>query len=84
LKTVNIFDAKTNLSALLVDVERGEEVVIARNGTPIAKLVRLEAPRIRERGAWRKFPGWENYVYDATLFAPMSDEELRQEGWPVD
>jgi prevent-host-death family protein len=35
---VNIAEAKANLSALLEAVERGEEVVIARYGKPVAKL----------------------------------------------
>ena len=36
---VNIHQAKTHLSQLLLGVERGEEVVIARSGVPIARLV---------------------------------------------
>jgi hypothetical protein len=28
-------------------------------------------------------PGWENFVYDPAIFAPMTDEELREEGWPI-
>jgi len=36
--TVNVYDAKTRLSALLALVEAGEEVIIARNGRPIARL----------------------------------------------
>jgi prevent-host-death family protein len=37
-RVVNIYDAKTNLSKLLLDVERGEEILIARAGEPVAKL----------------------------------------------
>lgn len=47
-KFVNIRDAKTNLSKLLERVERGEEIVIARAGTPIARLCPI-APRARRR-----------------------------------
>ena len=36
---VSVHEAKTHLSRLLHDVELGEEVVIARNGQPVAKLV---------------------------------------------
>ena len=36
---VNIYQAKTQLSRLLAQVEEGEEVVIARSGRPIARLV---------------------------------------------
>lgn len=36
---VNVHEAKTRLSRLLVQVEAGQEVVIARAGVPIARLV---------------------------------------------
>jgi prevent-host-death family protein len=36
---VNVHQAKSQLSQLLVAVENGEEVVIARNGVPVAKMV---------------------------------------------
>lgn len=41
MPTVNIFDAKTNLSRLLESIETGNEVeiIIARNGRPVARLV---------------------------------------------
>lgn len=39
MKLVNVHEAKTQLSALLLAVEKGEEVVIARNGAPVAQLV---------------------------------------------
>ncbi len=38
MKQVNIHEAKTNLSRLVEQVEYGEDVVIARNGTPVALL----------------------------------------------
>ena len=40
---VNIYDAKTNLSALLDKAIAGEEVVIARSGKPLARLMPLTA-----------------------------------------
>ena len=52
--TVNVHEAQTHLSRLLEAVEAGEDVVIARAGKPIARLVpvvaRLEA---RTPGSWR-------------------------------
>jgi prevent-host-death family protein len=36
---VNVYEAKTQLSRLLEQVERGEEVIVARSGRPIARLV---------------------------------------------
>ncbi len=52
--TVNVQEAKTRLSRLLTLVEAGEEVVIARYGRPIARLVSTTLPAPRRRpGTWR-------------------------------
>jgi len=40
--TVKVGEAKTHLSDLLVRVEAGEEVIIARGGQPVAKLTRVQ------------------------------------------
>jgi prevent-host-death family protein len=61
MQTVGIFEAKTHLSALLEQVERGEEVTITRHGKAVARLVpvggvsreRLEATVARLK-AFRK------------------------------
>lgn len=47
MATVNMLEAKTNLSRLVEAVESGREaeVVIARNGKPAARLVPIEPPR---------------------------------------
>ncbi|MBX3180416.1 MAG: type II toxin-antitoxin system Phd/YefM family antitoxin [Candidatus Hydrogenedentes bacterium] len=53
MKTVNIHEAKTQLSRLLREVKEGEEIVIANAGEPVAKLVaytEIKAPR--EPGRW--------------------------------
>lgn len=39
MQVVNIHDAKTQLSKLLEQVQSGEDVVIARAGTPIVRLI---------------------------------------------
>lgn len=39
MKTVNMHEAKTHLSRLVEDVENGEEIIIARAGKPVARLV---------------------------------------------
>ncbi len=36
---VSVYDAKTNLSRLLDRAAEGEEIIITRNGRPVAKLV---------------------------------------------
>jgi prevent-host-death family protein len=83
MKTVNVHEAKTTLSALLAEVEEGEQVVIARNGKPIAQLIRVETKPRRQQGVLRAMPEWRDFTLDRSVFAPMRDEELADEGWPV-
>jgi prevent-host-death family protein len=74
MKTVNVYDAKTHLSQLLAEVERGEEVVIARNGQPIARLGPVQPPVPR-----RRVLGQQRHLVlhaAADAFAPMSEAEL--------
>ena len=50
----SIHAAKTQLSRLIERAERGEEIVIARGSTPVARLIRLDAtPSHRRFGAMR-------------------------------
>ena len=49
MATVNIHAAKTNLSKLVDQAAAGEEIVIARAGKPVARLVPLEAPPEKRR-----------------------------------
>jgi len=70
MKTVNIHEAKTNLSALIAAAEAGEEVVIARANKPVVKLVAME-PKPAQR-----IPGLhkgEFYMAD-DFDAPLPDE----------
>jgi prevent-host-death family protein len=46
MKTVNVHEAKSTLSRLLEEVERGETVVIARNGKPVAELTAIAKPTL--------------------------------------
>ena len=46
MKTVNTHEAKTHLSRILEDVEKGEVYIISRNGVPVAELrKRSDRPR---------------------------------------
>ena len=45
--TVNVHEAKTHLSRLLVRIDAGEEVVIARAGKPVARLTPYHGPSER-------------------------------------
>ena len=55
-RQVNLYDAKTNLSQLVEDAAKGEEIVIAKNGKPMARLVPATTqakPRKRRLGQLR-------------------------------
>lgn len=53
-ETVNVYEAKTHLSQLIDRAAAGEEIVIARAGRPVARLVGLgDSPQARVPGAWR-------------------------------
>ena len=72
MTTVNVHEAKTNLSRLLVRVEAGEEVVIARSGKPVARLVSYKPRGKPQFGALK---GQINI--DDSFFDPLPEEELR-------
>jgi prevent-host-death family protein len=66
---VNVHEAKTQLSRLLDRAHAGEEIVIAKNGEPYARLVPLENPKAREPGLLK------GKVEDA-FFEPLPESEL--------
>jgi prevent-host-death family protein len=69
-KTVNLYHAKTHLSALVERASRGEEVVIAKAGEPKARLVPFSRPaRDRKPGAWKG-----RVVIGADFDAPLPKE----------
>jgi prevent-host-death family protein len=53
METVNIHEAKTQLSRLLSRVELGEEIIISNRGVPVAKLVPLKQPQSRRQSLGR-------------------------------
>jgi prevent-host-death family protein len=69
---INIHEAKTNLSRLIEKVQAGEEVIIAKAGKPVARLVRIEPKKPvlgSARGRIKMKPGWD---------APMTDDEMKE------
>ena len=50
---VNMLEAKNRLSSLIVAAEQGEEVLIARNGVPVARIVPYVSQRVKSPGAWK-------------------------------
>ncbi|HLK35194.1 MAG TPA: type II toxin-antitoxin system prevent-host-death family antitoxin [Polyangiaceae bacterium] len=77
-KLVNMHEAKTNLSKLVEEAEAGEDVVLARAGRPVVRLVPVREARRRRLG------GWKGKVRMGKDFdAPLPDDLLRAwEGRP--
>ncbi len=77
-KQVNVHQAKTQLSKLLAEVEKGREIIVARDGKPVARLVPfVPAPRKELRtGDWRG-KIWISPDFDA----PLSEHELKEWGY---
>jgi len=68
----DLHEARTNLSQLVDRAAAGEEIIIAKNGVPLARLVPLEARSIR-----REPGGWEEGVQIADDFdAPLPSDLL--------
>ncbi len=69
---VNVHQAKTQLSRLLAQVETGEEVVIARRGEPVARLVRCKHPGKRQPDVLKG-----QIVVPDSFLDPLPEDELK-------
>ena len=72
MAVVNIHEAKTHLSRLLARVAAGEDIIIARAGRPVAKLVPL-SPIKKTRG-YGLLKG--EFTVPDSFFEPLPEEEL--------
>jgi prevent-host-death family protein len=75
---VTLAQAKAHLSALINEAEDGAEIMITRHGQTVARIVGAPKSVVRAPGDW----GWGGH-YDKSVFAPMTDDEMREEGWAV-
>lgn len=64
---VNVYEAKTHLSRLLARVAAGEEVIIARAGTPVARLAAIEEPPEARLPGGDEGEVWISEDFDAPL-----------------
>jgi len=75
---VNLYEAKTQLSSLVERAAKGEEIVIAKAGKPMARLVPPSTASQSPRTPGKNFMG---ITYIAEDFdAPLSEEELKEWG----
>jgi prevent-host-death family protein len=76
---VNIYEAKTQLSSLVQRAAKGEEIVIAKAGQPLARIVAMpKAETQRRRVGGQNFLGITYMAPDWD--APMTEEELAEWG----
>jgi prevent-host-death family protein len=75
MDTVGAFEAKTNFSALLERVERGEQITITRRGKPVARLVPIR-PREKASHAMAKL----RELRKGSTLGGLSWKELRDAG----
>lgn len=68
---LNVQEAKTRLSQVLAQVEAGEEVIIARGGTPVVRLVPVA-------GAPPRPVGFVEGTVGDSIFDPLPDDELER------
>ena len=68
-RSVNVHQAKTHLSSLLNRVIAGEEIVIAKAGTPVARLVPISKKHSRKPGSARGL-----FTVPPDFDAPLPDE----------
>lgn len=71
-KTVNIHEAKTHLSRLVDDVAAGAEVIIAKAGKPMARLIPIVAPVKKKKLGLLK----GKVKIAADFNAPLADDVL--------
>ena len=69
--TLNLYEAKTQLSSLVDQAAAGEEIIIAKNGKPMAKLVPFKE-KVKRKPGRLKGKIWMSKDFDA----PMTNEEL--------
>jgi prevent-host-death family protein len=73
----NMHDAKSQLSKLIALAEKGDAVVIARDGKPVARLIPVAT------AAQARFGAWKDRLPDLgpEAFAPMAEEEAAEWGF---
>jgi prevent-host-death family protein len=78
MKQVGIFDAKTHLSSLIDQVEKGGEVVITRHGKPVARLVQAEHKLTPVQLQARKKALQELWEFGRRLNLNLTREEIKR------
>ena len=78
MSSIPVFDAKTRLSELLVQAQRGEEITITRHGVPMARLVAVRSTKVgaaakRQRSVEVAFAALASLRKGVTLDIPLRE-----------
>ena len=73
METINIHEAKTNLSRLLEQVRQGRPFIIAKAGRPIARVISVDAP---EPGQAKRLGFLAGQIEVPEDFDRMEEEEI--------
>ena len=66
-KQFTVYEAKTQLSRILKEVEQGAEIIIARGSAPIAKIVRFDPPHLKRQIGLSEGKVWMSDDFNAEL-----------------
>jgi prevent-host-death family protein len=74
MPTVNMHEAKTHFSKIVSRVESGEEIIIARDGAPVARLLPIEPP------VTKRIPGRDRGLFSVSedFDAPLPPDILAE------
>ncbi len=77
----NMLEAKNNLSRLVAAAERGEEVILARDGKPVAKIVPFKSAKVQAPGGWKGLvalsPDWDSPETNTEIAAMFEESAQR-------
>ncbi|MEA1967479.1 MAG: type II toxin-antitoxin system Phd/YefM family antitoxin [Thermodesulfobacteriota bacterium] len=72
MEQINIHEAKTQFSKLIVSVEKGNKIIIARHGKPVAKLVPFQSSVSSRKPGSAK----GKFTVPSDFFEPLPDDLL--------
>ncbi len=80
MRSIGAFDAKTHFSQLLLDVEKGEKIIITKHGNEVAMLVPIEKPKSKEDVVSGAVQAIRKLRKGVTLGKELTIKSLREEG----
>lgn len=80
MRKITTHEAKTHLSKILAEVQRGEEYILCRGDMPVARLIPISGEEIRRQRPSLGTITSQGVSYSSDVFAPLSPTELGEWG----